>query len=211
MADMGHYSLWTVFKALGLENPVVVEPNLSHFCSLRESTAFKVDNKFSFPLACSVRFKYPARGSRPAVDLIWYDGGMRPPVPDEVYEDNKELPAEGMMFVGSKGKILAGFLVEKPRLIPEKKMAGRSVAEVKIKEKNAGILKFIEAIKEGKQCPGSFREAFAVTEAVNLYAVALKAGKTLKYDASKMKITNDSEAGKYLSRTYRKGWEPENI
>jgi hypothetical protein len=113
--------------------------------------------------------------------------------------------------VGSKGKILAGFLVEKPRLIPEKKMAGRSVAEVKIKEKNAGILKFIEAIKEGKQCPGSFREAFAVTEAVNLYAVALKAGKTLKYDASKMKITNDSEAGKYLSRTYRKGWEPENI
>ena len=46
------------------------------------------------------------------MDLIWYEGGMRPPTPPELEEDNKELPAEGMMFVGRKGKILAGFHVE---------------------------------------------------------------------------------------------------
>jgi hypothetical protein len=34
MADMGHYSLWTVFKALQLENPTIIEPNQSHVCSL---------------------------------------------------------------------------------------------------------------------------------------------------------------------------------
>ena len=31
MADMGHYSLWTVFNALRLTSPTVVEPHRSHF------------------------------------------------------------------------------------------------------------------------------------------------------------------------------------
>jgi hypothetical protein len=136
---------------------------------------------------------------------------MRPPVPDELYEENRGLPEEGMMFSGSKGKILAGFHVDNPRLIPEKRMAGKTVQKRPAKEKNSGILKFLAAIREGKQCPGSFREAAAITEAVNLYAVALRSGNTLKYDAVNRKITNDKEAGKYLNRNYRNGWEPENI
>ena len=53
-----------------------------------------------------MRFKYPARGQRGPVDLVWYDGGMRPTTPEGV----DELASEGMMFVGDKGKILAGFL-----------------------------------------------------------------------------------------------------
>ena len=211
MADMGHYSLWTVFKALGLENPTIIEPNLSHVCDLHDSTAFEIKNNYSFPMACSVRFKYPAKSSRPAVDLIWYDGGMRPPVPDELYSENKELPAEGMMFTGDKGKILAGFRVEKPQLIPEKRMVGQTVTEVKKEGNISGFQKFINAIKAGKQCPGSFTEAEGITEAVNLYAAALRAGKTLKFDSVNRKFTNAPEADKYLWRTYRKGWEPESI
>lgn len=211
MADMGHYSLWTVFKALGLENPTIIEPNFSHVCGIRDSTAFQVKNDFSFPFASSVRFKYPAKGSRPAVDLIWYDGGMRPPVPEELYEDNKELPTEGMMFVGDKGKILAGFHVNNPHLIPEKRMAGRTVPELPKKERTSGFIQFMEAVKFGKQCPGSFTEAGDITEAVNLYAVALRSGRLLKYDAVNRKITNFDDANKYLSREYRKGWSPEEI
>lgn len=211
MADMGHYSLWTVFKALGLEEPTIIEPNLSHVCGIRDSTAFQVKNDFSFPMASSVRFKYPAKGKRPAVDLIWYDGGMRPAVPEEVYADNKELPAEGMLFVGDKGKILAGFHVDNPQLIPEKRMAGRILPELPKRDRTLGFRQFLDALKDGKQCPGSFRDAGAITEAVNLYAVALRAGRMLKYDAANQKITNIPEANSYLSREYRKGWDPESI
>jgi hypothetical protein len=50
-----------------------------------------------------------------------------------------------------------------------------------------------------------------ITEAVNLYAVALRTGRMLKYDGSNMKITNIPEANKYLSREYRSGWNPESI
>jgi len=212
MADMGHYSLWTVFKALELESPTIIEPNFSHVCGLRDSTAFQIKNDFSFPMASSVRFKYPAKGSRPAVDLIWYDGGIRPPVPAELFEDNKELDPEGMMFVGDKGKILAGFHVDNPRLIPEKQMKGIEISPITTKiDKPTGFQLFLDACRSGKQCPGSFTEAFPITEAVNLYAVALRAGRLLKYDGSAMKITNVPDANKYLSREYRAGWNPDSI
>ncbi len=212
MADMGHYSLWTVFKALDLGSPTVIEPNLSHVCGLRDSTAFQVKNDFSFPMACSVRFKYPAKGARPAVDLCWYDGGMRPAVPAELFEENKELPAEGMMFVGDKGKILAGFHVDNPRLIPEKRMKAIETSQPGIiPDRTKGFKLFLEACRSGKQCPGSFTEAMPITEAVNLYAVALRSGRLLKYDGKGMKITNLPDVNKYLSREYRSGWNPDTI
>jgi hypothetical protein len=217
MADMGHYSLWTVFNALDLAGPTSIEPMLSHDSVLTDGVSSGVKNDFSFPAASIVRFKYPARGQRPTVDLIWYEGGLRPPTPDELDEDHKEFPAEAMMFVGDRGKILSGFRVEGPRLIPEKRMRGIAVPEPLARrqrepgEISPGLKQWIEACKGGSQSPGSFRNAGAISEAVNLYAVALRTRRRLLYDAEAVKITNVPEANKYLSREYRKGWELESI
>lgn len=218
MADMGHYSLWTVFNALDLAGPTSVEPMLTHHTILNDGVAARVKNDFSFPDASVVRFKYPARGERAALDLIWYEGGLRPQTPDELEEDRKELPAEGMMFVGEKGKILAGFHVDNPRLIPEKKMAGYDVPAAPARrgqreagQVSPGLQAWISACKGGKQSPGSFLNAGPISEAVTLYAVALRTGKKLLYDAQNVKITNVAEANKYLSREYRKGWEPQTL
>jgi hypothetical protein len=214
MADMGHYSLWTVFNALELGSPTSIEPMFSHHCVLRDGVSATVKNDFSFPEAGTVRFKYPARGSRPAIDLIWYEGGMRPPTPEELDEDRKELPAEGMMFVGDKGKILAGFHVDSPRLIPERKMAGRQAppAPQRRRERepgqlSAGLRQWIAACKGGKPSAGNFLNAGPISEAANLYAVALRARQRLLYDGAERKITNAAAANKYLAREYRKGWE----
>ena len=219
MADMGHYSLWTVFNALDLAAPTSVEPMLSHHTVFNESVAARVKNDFSFPDASVVRFKFPARGQRGAVDLIWYEGGLRPQTPEELEEDRKELPAEGMMFVGDKGKILAGFHVDNPRLIPEKKMAGYAAPPAPPARRgqrdsgqaSPGLQAWISACKGGKQSPGSFLNAGPLSEAMNLYAVALRTGRKLLYDAENVKITNVPEANKYLSREYRKGWEPQTL
>jgi len=213
MADMGHYSLWTVFNALELDSPTSVEPMLSHTCEFQGEVAKQVKNDFSFPTACTVRFKYPARGHRPAVDLIWYDGGMRPPTPPELEEQNEELANQGMMFVGHKAKILAGFHVDKPRLIPEKKKHGHPAPEAAGNEpaRVSAITQWVAATRGGPQSPGSFLNAGPITEAVNLYAVALRTGRKLLYDAENRKITNVPEANKYLSREYRKGWDPKSL
>ena len=213
MADMGHYSLWTVFRALELDGPTSVEPLLSHHCVFNDNVSTTVKNDFSFPEAGVMRFKYPAKGSRPAVDLIWYEGGMRPPTPEELDEDHKELPAEGMMFVGDKGKILSGFRVEGPRLIPEKRMAGYPPPEPPRRQQreagqvSPGIKQWIACCRGGAQSPGSFLHAGPISDAMNLYSIALRTGKRLTWDAENLKITNVPAANQYLSRTYRSGWE----
>ena len=116
------------------------------------------------------------------------------------------------MFVGDKGKILAGFHVDKPRLIPESRMIGvKTEIAVAKTDKKTGFQLFLDGCRNGKQCPGSFTEAMPITEAVNLYAVALRVGHLLKYDGSNMKITNIPDANKYLLREYRTGWNPDTI
>lgn len=214
MADMGHYSLWTVFNALKLTSPTVVIPNRSHVCAFHEPLPYRINNNFSFPMASMVRFKYPANGDRPPVDLCWYDGGMRPPIPEELLSDNKELPEEGMMFVGDKGKILAGFNIQDPKIISGKKMEKPSTnasQRDQVQMTTQALPLFVNACKTGKQYPGNFSEAEYLTEAVNLYAVALRTNRLLKYDAANVKITNVPDANKYLSREYRSGWDPETI
>ena len=214
MADMGHYSLWTVFNALQLQSPTIVEPNLSHVIGMHDPVPFQIKNDFSFPMASSVRFHYPANGNRPPVDLCWYDGGMRPPIPAELIETNKELPAEGMMFVGDQGKILAGFNVQNPQIISGKKMDAPSTTTDKrsqVEQTSAALPLFVDACRTGKQYPGNFTQAEYITEAINLYAVALRTGHLLKYDPVNLKITNFSDANKYLDREYRNGWDPASI
>ena len=213
MADMGHYSLWCVFNALRLEKPSIIEPNLNHVCGIKDDgSAFKIYNDYSFPFASSTRFKYPAIEGRPAVDLVWYDGGMRPPTPKEFYERGIEFPSEGMMFKGDKGIIMtSGFLVKEPYLLSKGVKETEEVSAAAGATKLRGAKGFIDGIKNKKQIPGNFRQAWPITEAVNLYATALRANKTLLYDADNMKVTNDEKANEYLDRTYRKGWSLEEM
>lgn len=59
----------------------------------------------------------------------------------------------------------------------------------------------------GARWPGDFRNAGPITWAVNLGAVAIRAGGKIVYDHEAMKITNRPEANRYFHREYRPGWE----
>ncbi|HEY5551361.1 MAG TPA: hypothetical protein VIK52_05715, partial [Opitutaceae bacterium] len=161
---------------------------------------------------CSVRFKYPRAGNRPAVDLVWHDGGMRPPVPQEFYDRNIEFPSEGMMFKGDKGIIMAGFRLENPYVLSGEQAEPMAAAPASpAAPRPTPAQRFIEGVRKKEQIAGSFRQAWPITEAVNLYAAALRANKTLHYDADLMRVTNDAKADAYLDRACRAGWELENI
>ena len=216
MADMGHYSLWTVFNALKLTSPEIIVPNLTHYVGMGDHTPNFVHNDFSFPSGCTVKFKYPANGDRPPVDLYWWDGGIRPTVPEELIAIGEEdLPAEGMMFIGDKGKILTGFNIQNPRLFSKKNKEEKSVVPAINSYEHSKMIDaltlFAKNCKAGTQYPGSFPEAEGLTEAVNLYAASLRSQKLLKYDASTRMITNVADANKYLKREYRTGWDPATI
>ena len=217
LADMGHYSLWPVFTLFELDAPVMVESRPSHLCTLADNVSVKIKNDYSFPAACTIRFKFAAKGARPPLDLFWYDGSMRPPTPEELEADNKDLPTEGMMFVGDKGKILAGFRGDDPHIIPEKKMqeyraaeklpgAGRQPQPSQAR-RDAGAL-WVAACKGGQPTYGDFLLAGPISDAFTLAAVSLRlGGKRLLFDAASGKVTNLPEANKCLTREYRPGWE----
>jgi hypothetical protein len=155
-----------------------------------------------------VQLNFPEQQALPAFNLYWYDGGMKPFIPDELEEDDRDMPDEGMMFVGDKGKILAGFLGERPEIIPGKLMnAYEGRKELPPGQQHRRSSTWTAAIRDDHESPGSFIHAGPVTEAINLAAVALRAKKRVEYDSESMKITNDEGANKYLSREYRKGWE----
>jgi hypothetical protein len=201
IADMGHYSLCRVFAEFGLDAPVLVESTPSHACTLRDKVSVKIANDYSFPAASTLRFKFAAKGDRPALDLFWYDGGMRPRTPEELERESGELAAEGMLFVGEKGKILAGFHGEKPRLLSGEK-PGALPAPAPVNTD------WVKAFRGGEPTCGSFLLAGPISEAFNLAAISLRlGGKRLLWDSASMKITNRPEAEKFLTREYRKGWE----
>jgi hypothetical protein len=249
IADMGHYSMWPVFTAFNLPSPTSAQSTGSFNYEVEDMVSKRIANDFSFPMASSVRFKFAAHDSWPELDLYWYDGGMRPPAPRELDEDNKLLGATGMMFVGDKGKILDG------RIIPESRMktyagasytppaagrggaggappaqagaAGRGQAGAQAQgggaaaqaaaqgqaggqggpTGRASLADWVKACKGGPQSPGNFLNAIALTESVNLHAVALRTGQRVIYDSATTSITNVAAANKYLTREYRKGWE----
>jgi hypothetical protein len=213
IADMGHYSLWPVFREFSLDNLAVVESTPSHVCTVENGVCSKIKNDFAFPFACTIRFKFPAKGGRAAVDLFWYDGSMRPPTPPEVEEDNKELESEGMMFVGDKGKILGGFRCENPRIIPERRARelGKGAATPESEERGRGRGRgrdavWVKTFQGGAPTYGDFTLGGPISDAFTLGAISLRTGgKRLVWDGNK--ITNLPAANKYLTREYRKGWE----
>jgi hypothetical protein len=209
IADMGHYSLFPLFLDLGIETPAKsAEAYATTTCAIKDNVSVGVRNDVAFPLSCIVRFKFDAQKTLPAFDLFWYDGGMRPPVPDEIAELGKGFEREGMMFVGDKGRIVAGFRGENPVLYkwqPEKAMIvqEKETAQQGLDTNTA----WIEAFKNNTESPGSFLYSAPVTETILLGAVALRAGRKVEYDSKTMKITNVPDANKFLVREYRPGWE----
>jgi len=209
IADMGHYSLFPLFEAFGITRPPVSAKAFGTTSREAKDNVYTwVNNDVAFPQSCLIKLKFPKQESLPAFDLLWYDGGMKPFAPEELEVDDREIPNEGMMFVGDKGKILGGFRGEKPEIIPQSRMAGYQGNKTPAEPAEArGQNMWIDAIMNKKQSPGSFIRAETVTESINLAAVALRAKKRVDYDSASMKITNNEEANKFLVRQYRKGWE----
>jgi predicted dehydrogenase len=222
IADMGHYSLWPLFQFLDLESPFSVESTPSHVCTVSDQICQRIKNDYSFPAACTIRLRFAPKGERAALDIFWYDGGIKPPVPDELMAENREFSDEGMMFVGDKGKILAGFYGDNAQLIPEPKMrayrAANNLPEPAPRQRRRGggqgndtwtrNAAWIAAFKGGPTSYGDFRLAGPISDAVNLASISLQlGGRRLLWDSASAKITNIAEANKYLTRAYRPGWE----
>jgi len=193
---------------------------------LGEATHFSIEadstgvNGETYPAASTIRYRFPARGEMPAVEIIWYDGGRQPPRPEQL-PLGRELGSNGILFVGEKHSMIFGPTVfgtnpgqVGPRTIPEFTPIEpvRPVPRIPLVPEgswvkgNRHIQEWIAACKAGKQPCASFDYSAGLTEMVLLGNVALLAGKPIEWDARRMEVTNVPEANRFVRRQYRPGW-----
>ena len=98
MGDMGAHTMDLVWNAVDAGAPLAVEVDQ------------EVTDKYD-PNICPVRLKatfdHPANGWRGPVQLVWYQGGLKPDSPRSFVD--VERIGNGAIFEGTKGSILADF------------------------------------------------------------------------------------------------------
>jgi predicted dehydrogenase len=193
IGDMACHNLDSAFWALHLGHPVSVEAS---------STPISTETT---PLASTIHFKFPARGDMPPVTVSWYDGGVKPPRPDEL-EEGRGLGDNGILFIGDSGKILCDGWSRSPRLIPESRMQEYKRPPKTLERSKGHLRDWIDACKGGKQASSNFDCSGLMTEVILLGNVALRTGKKLYWDGAAMKATNAPEAEAFIKPAYRAGW-----
>lgn len=205
MADMGIYSLWPVFAGLELGVPVSARPGPPTPAPSPTISAeqYRTISPIPPPATSASASRRP---DMPELDLFWYDGGMKPRLPAEVEAHTTEMAREGILFVGDEGVIMAGFHGQSPQLFVKGQCKPLPLDEEQAN--SAGRHgSWFDAVHGGAPSPGDFHNAAAITDAVNLGTVALRAGRKVLFDSEAMKITNAPDANRYLVREYRPGWE----
>jgi hypothetical protein len=163
-----------------------------------------------------VTWEFPARGSLPPLEVHWYDGGLRPHRPVEL-DHALGLPPSGLLFVGEKGKLLAGYGGGNPfggrglaggLLLPEEKFRDVAQPPKTLRRVPDHYGEWTRACKSGARtvCPIDF--GCEMTEMGLLGALALRVGRgqLLEWDAQAMRITNSAAANRYIDPPYRAGW-----
>ena len=209
LGDMACHILDPVFSALKLKYPTSVQASCSTYVALGKMWE-KEENTETFPRASVVHYTFGARKGMPPVKVHWYDGGLMPERPDEL-ETGRNLPDNGVLFVGDKGKMRAGTYGESPRIIPEEKMREYKRPPKTLKRIPRGANRheadWVRACKGGEPACSNFDYSGPFTEMVVMGNLAIRfPGQKLEWDGPNMKCTNLPEANEFVRRQYREGW-----
>jgi predicted dehydrogenase len=207
LGDMGHYSFHQIFTILQLGSPSTVEARRSQYWKIQNYTWHEQTGRLAYPEASMIQWEFPARGDRPPMTLHWYDGGLRPPTFKELEADGEEMPAEGLLFVGDHGKLLADFTGGNPRLIPKARMREFKPPPATLPRPVDELDQFVRACRGGRLADANFESAYPFAETILLGTIAVRVTQKLRWDTVKARFTNSAEANALAVRANRTGWE----
>ena len=198
LGDMGCHIIDPVVWALELGSPKTVayegpEPK-----------------KETFPKTEVLTYQFP--GTKFTADdtftMRWHDGGRKPTSAGTHLPDERGIPSQGCLFIGTEGTLVCGH-GGKPKLYPEEKFASAKLPTVD------GIDHYgewIEGIKTGKPAGSNFGYAGPMTETVLLGVIASRVGEgELMWDAENLRFPNSAAATAFVKEDYRRGWEVEGL
>ncbi len=203
LGDMGCHIIDHPVWALDLGAPSTVEASVTLDGSFLDGNK---QNDETYPVAAIIHFDFPARRDLPPVHMIWYEGGLMPPTPAEMPAGGR-LPDNGVLYVGSKGKMYHGSHGGMPQLLPSALTEEAKRVPKTIARSPGHYEEWINACKGGPKPVSNFDYAGPLTEIVLLGVLALRApGKRLTWDSANLRVSNAPEVNEFIHTPYRKGY-----
>lgn len=232
LGDMGVHIFDTPYNALELDVPRTI------------MTECRPPNGFGFPEKNTVTYEFPGtKYTGKSLKWIWYDGPGAPEMHEdlmlpgmEMKKDNEankkdensisldaglagenELPEQGAMFVGTKGRLLLPHFMQLPKKIRKGKYVDISEEIARVSEEhNLGepirnyategpkhYHQFVDACLGKDTTTAPFDYAARLTETILLGTIAGRfPGETLHWDAETAQF-KEEKANKYLAGDYR--------
>ncbi|WP_266365829.1 Gfo/Idh/MocA family protein [Tellurirhabdus rosea] len=227
LGDMACHILDPVFRILPVDYPNSVE------CSVAGNWTFTLrpqdDSPDWTPFSTSIHLNYPRKDGKGDLKLSWYDGGILPELPEELQPGESFGNSDGgVLFIGSKGKLMADCYGANPRLLPLKDNQLLNIPETIERVPNEDhYLQWVNACMAGYgngKTSSPFDYAAPFTESILIGNLAIRSWmlrdnptakreadryhgrKKLLWDAANMKVTNYDLANQFVKRDYRDGW-----
>jgi len=225
LGDMACHIMDPIFRILPILYPDSAE------CSV--ATIWKdmwndTQNLDACPPASIIHLNYPRTDGKGNIKVSWHDGGLLPQRPEELLPEEKMGDWDGgVLFIGTKGKLLMDCYGANPRLLPTKLMKEKEMPKETIKRVPEGhYIQWINACIDGygkSKTSSPFEYAGPFTESILMGNLAIRSWmlknpnlkgwddkylgrKKLIWDAKNMKVTNFDEANQFVKRKYRDGW-----
>ena len=204
LGDMGVHIFDTPYNALELDSPITVKNQC------------RKHNGFSFPEANTVTYTFPGtRYTANKLTWVWTDGQF-PLIEDDLKLPNQdELPVQGSMFIGEKGRLLLPHFMQEPRLIVNgdykeidiskypKALELKSPARDYDIDTKIHYHEFVDACLGKADCSTPFSYSGRLTEVILLGVIAGRfPNKKLHWDIEKARF-KESAANKFLDSEYR--------
>ncbi|GAB1309245.1 Gfo/Idh/MocA family oxidoreductase [Urechidicola sp. KH5] len=231
LGDMGVHIFDTPYNALELDVPKTIR------------TECRASNNYGFPENNVVTYEFPGtKYTAEKFKWVWYDGPGMPLEHEDLLlpgskklkkvAQNKnesladksslevketkdsELPEQGAMFIGTKGRLLLPHFMQLPKKIVDGKYVdiSKEIAKYNLGkpvrsysgESYKHYHQFVDACLGKDTCTAPFSYASRLTETILLGVIAGRfPNQTLHWDRDKAKFAEE-EANKFLDGTYRK-------
>lgn len=207
LGDMACHLMNMPFRALDLSEPATVDVEVSEVLRVG-----------MYPTSSKVIYEFPKRGNRDTLKMTWYDGGKKPdPHLIEslgIIEQFDKENANGNLIIGEKGVLYDDIFLKLhgensfTRIIEHEAVAGlpKTLPRAKQEGTVGHYREWAEACRGVGSTFSDFAVASALTETVQIGAVAIKLGRKIHWDAGQMRVIGEPSAEALLRPTYRSGF-----
>ncbi|HAN37326.1 MAG TPA: oxidoreductase [Chitinophagaceae bacterium] len=220
LGDMACHILDPVFRLLPINHPYEVACSVPATYTRMWSETVYGD---SCPAASVIHLKYRNQQTQAPISLTWMDGGLLPERPEELLPDEPMGNGDGgVLFIGTKGKMMAGCYASNPTLLPTARSKEHLPQGTIPKVPEGHYLQWVNACMNGYSkgvTSSPFSYAGPFVESILIGNLALRSWqleqqsnprfpgrRSLLWDAQNLRITNFDEANQFVRNNYRAGW-----